>query len=186
MQDSNTSTTGPLRSLELDLKAFHRMAGQAIGQSPAVRDGELRARLILEEAIETAYALVRATQQSNSDALFVVDDICRAAIEKAVVCNPELGALDPISNIAEAIDGCVDLIYVTVGTAVAMGVSLDMFWLAVHAANMQKAGGPVVNGKLMKPRNWQPPNIRDLFENLRPEMSRIAAMDEQRAAQEGS
>lgn len=185
MNDSNTSKDGPLRSLELDLKAFHRMSGQDVGTSPQIRSAELRARLIIEEAIETAYALVRSVSITNSDAFFVVDDICREMIEKVVTANPET-LYDPVSNIAEVIDGCVDLIYVTVGTAVTIGVSLDMFWLAVHAANMQKAGGPVVNGKLMKPRNWQPPDIRTLFENLRPEMSRIAAMDEQRAAQEGA
>ena len=53
----------------------------------------------------------------------------------------------------------MDEIYVLLGSLAAMGVDFWPLWDAVHAANMAKAGGPVVDGKVKKPEGWQPPDI---------------------------
>lgn len=59
-------------------------------------------------------------------------------------------------------DGLVDLIYVTVGTAVTYGIDLSTVWIEVHDANMRKFGpGAYVDesGKLRKPEGWEGPDL---------------------------
>ena len=102
---------------------------QAIGETSAIRDAELRARLIREEADETVKAILEG-------------------------------------DLVEAIDGLCDLLYVALGTAVSFGVDLEPFWEEVHANNMTKLAGPIVDGKLRKPEGWKPPRIRELLREL--------------------
>jgi len=59
----------------------------------------------------------------------------------------------------------VDLLYVTLGLAVQIGVPLEEVWDAVHESNMQKLGGPVrEDGKILKPDGWQKPDIESIIE----------------------
>lgn len=44
-------------------------------------------------------------------------------------------------------------------TALEFGVDMGPIEDEVHRANLAKAGGPVVNGKIMKPPGWTPPDI---------------------------
>lgn len=68
----------------------------------------------------------------------------------------------------KVVDAICDLIYVTVGTAVAMGIDLEPFWNEVHYANMSKdGGGKRGDGKVMRPDGWLPPNIAALLEQQR-------------------
>lgn len=56
----------------------------------------------------------------------------------------------------------VDLIYVTVGTFVELGIDPQPVWAAIHAANMQKEPNPNIEGgkgKAVKPEGWQKPRI---------------------------
>ena len=127
------------------VRQFHHGMGQTIGRTPALRDNELRAKLIYEEAMETIKALG-----------------CEASDEDGVMC----GWYTP--NEVEVIDGLCDLLYVVFGTAVAMGVDLDPFFAEVHKTNMAKLAGPVrEDGKRLKPEGWQPPDIEGLLEKAR-------------------
>lgn len=64
------------------------------------------------------------------------------------------------------IDALCDLLYVTYGAAVCLGVDLEPFFREVHRANMAKQGGPLrEDGKQLKPPGWQPPRIRELLED---------------------
>lgn len=66
-----------------------------------------------------------------------------------------------------AIDALCDLLYVTYGAAVAMGVDLEPFWNEVQRANMEKCSGPKrEDGKQLKPEGWRPPNHRDVFRKI--------------------
>lgn len=134
---------------------FHAHTDSTIGLTPALRDNELRAKLILEEAVETAAALgfhATAELHEPNDA----DGTC-AHFEKQF----------PDPDIEETIDGLCDLLYVTFGTAVAMGIDLDPFFEEVHRANMAKLDGPKrEDGKQLKPEGWQPPNHRAILEGL--------------------
>jgi predicted HAD superfamily Cof-like phosphohydrolase len=112
---------------------FHNRFGvrDAIGEKPELHDGELRARLILEEATETQEAIARG-------------------------------------DLAAAVDGLADTIYVCLGAAVTWGVDLDPIFEAVHQTNMLKVGGTTrADGKVLKPEGWQPPDIEKLLEYQR-------------------
>jgi predicted HAD superfamily Cof-like phosphohydrolase len=129
---------------------------------PQIRDGRLRARLMLEESLETAIGLV-----GEDEAFKVLDEIdgetCRKlARDGRVGCGPD---------IVEVIDGVCDTIYVALGTAEALGVDIAPFFELVHAANMAKTPAPVDgHGKRGgKPDGWQDPkhDIRRLLEEVR-------------------
>lgn len=66
-------------------------------------------------------------------------------------------------------DGCADLIYVTIGTAVRYGIDLVPIWRAVQAANMTKANGPRrADGKILKPEGFKHPDIAGILAAQRP------------------
>lgn len=70
-------------------------------------------------------------------------------------------------DFVESIDGLCDIIYVVLGTAVTLGIDLELFMAEVHASNMAKIGGPTrPDGKILKPDGWQPPRIRELLEKV--------------------
>lgn len=81
--------------------------------------------------------------------------------EEAKEFSDALDANDPIA----AIDALCDLLYVTYGAAVSMGVDLDPYFYEVHRSNMAKldplTGKPIYreDGKLLKPSNWTPPDL---------------------------
>lgn len=63
------------------------------------------------------------------------------------------------------IDALCDLLYVTFGTAVELGIDLDPFFIAVHEANMKKLEGPTrEDGKRLKPEGWEPPPIQKMLD----------------------
>ncbi len=65
------------------------------------------------------------------------------------------------------IDALCDLVYVTLGAAVEMGIELDEFFEEVHRANMTKVGGPIrEDGKQLKPRDWRAPDIQAVYRRL--------------------
>ncbi len=65
------------------------------------------------------------------------------------------------------IDALCDLLYVTLGAAVEMGVELDPFFREVHRANMEKFGGEIrPDGKQLKPSGWLPPDIAGVYRRL--------------------
>jgi predicted HAD superfamily Cof-like phosphohydrolase len=65
------------------------------------------------------------------------------------------------------VDALCDLLYVTLGAAVEMGVELEPFFDVVHKANMNKTGGPIrEDGKKLKPDGWQPPDIHGVWQSM--------------------
>lgn len=65
------------------------------------------------------------------------------------------------------IDALCDLLYVTLGAAVQMGVELEPFFKEVHARNMTKVGGRIrEDGKQLKPEGWQPPDLGAVYRRL--------------------
>lgn len=117
---------------------------------PAIRDGELRAALIIEEALETAAALVGCRRAAEL--------VHEALSDMPTNAQPDLVA---------AIDGIVDTIYVAYGAAEALGIDLEPFYDEVHASNMAKANGKInAIGKLEKPADWTPPDIAGVLAQL--------------------
>lgn len=137
------------------VEEFHQATDSTVGFDPDLRDNELRAKLILEEAVETAAALgfaVKAAMYYTPQLeAFKFDERNKVAeFEKSY----------GLPDILDAIDGLADLLYVTFGSAVAWGIDLDPFFAEVHRANMDKLAGPKrEDGKQLKPEGWKPPNI---------------------------
>lgn len=79
-------------------------------------------------------------------------------------------------HLANIADGCADLIYVVIGTAICFGIDLRPIWQAVQSSNMAKIpydegyaqhlralGKKVPIGKVLKPEGWTPPDIHTLL-----------------------
>ena len=63
-------------------------------------------------------------------------------------------------NLPQIAKECADLIYVTVGLALAYGIDLGPVWKLVHDSNMDKVGGEKRDdGKILKPNGWKSPDI---------------------------
>ncbi len=67
-------------------------------------------------------------------------------------------------DMIEMIDALCDLLYVTYGAAVTLGVDLEPHFAEVHRSNMAKQGGPVrPDGKQLKPEGWRPPRLAEIL-----------------------
>jgi predicted HAD superfamily Cof-like phosphohydrolase len=130
-------------NLQQDVRQFMAIAGQAIPERPQWPDQEtmdLRVRLISEEYMETISSMGYNVfvGVSNLDGCWVYEK----EFTQAHLNYP---------NMPETADGLIDLLYVTVGSLLAMGIDMWPLWVEVQRANMAKLGGPVIDGKLMKP-----------------------------------
>lgn len=68
----------------------------------------------------------------------------------------------------DAADALADLLYIIYGTCVAWGIKIDPVFGAVHAANMEKLGPGArtrKDGKVLKPPDWKPPDIKAVLES---------------------
>lgn len=60
-------------------------------------------------------------------------------------------------DLAEVVDACVDIIYVTLGVLCQLGVKGGSVWAAVCLANAKKICGP--NYSVVKPHGWTTPDV---------------------------
>lgn len=125
---------------------FMGLAKQKTPTTPYVPDEAtrlLRARLILEEAMETINAL---------------------GFEFAgMLSTPDLVPTDEGPNLVEIADGCADVSVVTIGTALACGIDMRPIQTLVDYNNLAKFGPGHSfreDGKLIKPPDHRPPNIQ--------------------------
>lgn len=132
-------------------------AGQETPSATIIPDDEtrvLRAKLILEEALETVRALgVTVTTESGVD---ISTDDSSFRFEST-------GEVD----LEGVVDGCADISVVTIGTLIAFGVDDEPVLVEVDSANLRKfepGSYRREDGKWMKPPNWSPPNIMKAVE----------------------
>lgn len=135
--------------------------GQATPSSPVVPDEKtrlLRAKLILEEAIETIRAMgvgVRLRDTGGQGGVVTVDP-------------EELSFyIDGEVDLEEVVDGCADISVVTIGTLIAFGVDDEPVLEEVDQANLRKFGPGSYereDGKWIKPPGWTPPDILGVLE----------------------
>lgn len=144
-----------MNRMQLAVYDFHTKFGATVGNDPGnLADRELRAKLIMEEAVETCAAMgfsVSAIIEDphRQDLINHQDSYVVGTFHKHFAQSDEL----------EAIDGLCDLLYVIFGSAVAWGIDLEPFFDNVHKANMSKMGGKRrEDGKILKPDNWVPPD----------------------------
>lgn len=136
------------------VREFHKAINHPTSPAePRIRDSFLRARLLLEEAIETAIAFVGPHEISA-----IVTEELRRGLERAARTKSS-------SQLVEAIDGLCDTIVVSYGAAEALGVDLEPYFAEVMRSNMAKASGPVrPDGKREKPPGWTPPDIKGILD----------------------
>lgn len=144
-----------MSELQEKVATFHVALGQVDPVEPRDLTPEermLRARLIMEEAIETSCALVGAVE---TDSLY--DEF-----RDGVVSKHGAGAGD----LAEIADGCIDLQVVASGTLLVAGIYDDPLIDEVMRANMAKVGGGKdAAGKFLKPPGWLPPDVYGLLKH---------------------
>lgn len=126
-----------------------RLAGQDTPKDLEIPDEAtrvLRARLILEEALETVDALGVSVALGDADLHY---DALRLTVERE-------------ADLEGVVDGCADISVVTIGTLVAFGVDDEPVLEEVDRANLRKFGpGSYArqDGKWIKPPDWEPPDI---------------------------
>lgn len=135
------------------IREFMQKAGQdtpAVVTIPDEATRILRAKLILEEALETLTALgVSATIAPDS----------KPALGRSTELNFEIVS-EP--DLEEIVDGCADISVVTMGTLIAFGVDDEPILEEVDKANLRKfeeGSYRREDGKWMKPPGWTPPDI---------------------------
>lgn len=134
------------------VEEFMRHARQELPASPVIPSEEvrkLRAKLILEEAIETVEAL---------------------GFRIAWVIDHSYGLIpDREPDLVEIIDGCCDVSVVATGTLSACGVPDLPFQEAVNQNNLDKFGPGHSwreDGKLIKPPGHTKPDIEGILKSL--------------------
>ncbi len=145
------------------IKTFMQLAGQDTPEyptEPSLEIRKLRAKLILEEALETIEAL----------GFEVWGDVDGGDCED----NPYTVELIENSkgfNLVEVIDGCCDISVVTIGTLIACGVPDNPFLEEVDGNNLNKIRRGTIrkDGKLIKPTDHKPPIIKEILEGLEKE-----------------
>ncbi len=144
------------------IRSFMQKAGQKTPGAPLIPEADtrlLRAKLILEEALETVKALgvgVRVTTDDGQEVDFNHVDHLDFFPQGA----PDLEGV---------VDGCADISVVTIGTLVAFGVDDEPILEEVDQANLRKFGpGGYArdDGKWMKPPDWTPPDIQGILHRL--------------------
>lgn len=121
-----------------DVLEFHRLFGQFVGQVPWVPVSD-----------------VVTGSSEERDLLRLREDLIAeeyGELKKGIAEG----------DVVQVADALADLIYVLIGTAVAFGIDLRPVWGEVHRSNMSKVGGPTrADGKILKPKGWQPPQIAE-------------------------
>lgn len=129
---------------------FMMLGDQPPQPSPAAPEHDtilLRARLILEEALETINAMGVAV---------IIDGATAGMANAEFELDP-----DAVDLVALA-DGVADLTVVATGTALAFGIDPLPVQQIVDQSNLAKVINGVTrdsNGKIVKPTGWQPPNV---------------------------
>ena len=144
------------------IKKFMELAGQKVPDKPEIPDAKtriLRARLILEEAFETVDAL-------GVDVSLIVKDDEAISIQFNNLLFEECGEPD----LQEIADGCGDVSVVTIGTLLACGIQDVPLLEEIDAHNLRKfgpGGYRAPDGKWIKPKDLQPPDIAGVLDKQR-------------------
>jgi predicted HAD superfamily Cof-like phosphohydrolase len=147
--------------MQQQVKDFHlQVTKQNTSPSePMLRADELRAALIVEEALEAAVATVGFEKAM---------EIVRKTLKKMgdrVAVDPKCGEPSLVGALGEY----ADLLYVTFGSFEDAGVDGEPFFEEIHRANMMKVGAQVGSepaGKMLKPEGWCPPDIKGVLAKM--------------------
>ncbi|WP_188900063.1 hypothetical protein [Deinococcus aerophilus] len=126
------------------LREFHRAIGLQVPAHPAVPAPDVLA--LRRTLIEEEFAEVQAEFG-------------------ALAARLQAGELAGGTDLAPLAHELADLLYVTYGAFVTLGIDVDAVFAEVHRANMHKVSGPRrADGKQLKPEGWQPADVRGILE----------------------
>ncbi|MEQ9131128.1 MAG: hypothetical protein RJQ08_13525 [Salinisphaeraceae bacterium] len=146
-------------SLHYDrVREFMRLAGQAAPRKPMpmpLETRQLRARLLLEEALETI-----------QHGLGLRVRVAPGTIMESTLDEVEQCAFDEMhgGDLVELLDGCCDVSVVNTGTLIAAGLRDVIPQKLVDDNNLAKFGAGShkrVDGKWVKPPSHQPPPLAE-------------------------
>ncbi len=143
------------------VEEFMYRAKQDVPYFPAIPDEKTRlrqARLIMEESIELI------------ESLGIGISVGGARITKDNFSSNALDDRRPI-DLSEVAKEVADLHVVATGAASACGIRMKPIQEAVDKSNLEKFGPGSytdVHGKLIKPPDWQRPDIESLLDKQRP------------------
>lgn len=80
------------------------------------------------------------------------------------LCGEELTELMDADSLVDELDGILDSIWTLIGYGLARGYDMSGAWAEVARSNLDKIGADGtckkdLNGKVMKPEGWKPPNL---------------------------
>lgn len=139
------------------VKAFHLKMDGETQEFPSpydIQSASFRSAFKIEEIVEFLRA-ASADQAAFEEAITYLHQSLDAAVEKVEKKTPAQMSL------VGQVDALVDLLYLTYGSFVLMGVDPAPMFEAVHFANMGKLfpdGRPrfdSVTGKILKPQHWE-------------------------------
>lgn len=147
------------------VREFMKKAGQTtpdVPEIPSLEIRQLRARLILEEALETIAALgLIPLQWEDGEQRQVIS--MDEEIGNRVTFEPHMTKKP---NLVEIADGCADISVVTIGTLIACGVKDADLLRVVDESNLAKFKGDAhrdPGGKWIKPSDWEAPDIEAIL-----------------------
>ena len=143
---------------------FHQATGGP-GTLDTQAGRELRAKLIMEEAVETVAAL-------GFEVNAFIAHPGRSRVSNDGPDNDIIAdyrKVYPYINIIDYLDGLCDLTYVVMGGAVNANVNIERHFEEVHQANMRKLQGPKrADGKQLKPEGWIGPDHQRVLDTYVP------------------
>lgn len=163
------------------IEKFMRLAGQTVRDKPGKptdKERILRARLILEEALELIHDglgidIIISTDKSDSNLRnnimgsdFSPNPLILRGLEASMTFLPVKEF-----DLEKTIDGACDLSVVTIGTMSCVGVPDIPFLDIVDDNNLEKIEKGRIDeyGKLIKPEGHRPPDIKGLLLELETE-----------------
>lgn len=132
-----------------DVREFHEAVGALAPTAPLLPSKEtaiLRFNLIMEELLELAEAM-------------------GLTIDGHKAIDFDESKIDMI----EIVDAVADILYVTFGSAVAVGVDIEPFWNEVQRSNMSKVKDGYKresDSKWMKGPSYSPADIKGLYDQI--------------------
>lgn len=151
------------------LREFHDAYGVPMRDMPTSDVPELerllRARLVLEEALEFVEAM--------GCTVYAPDSFIEGQLTQVVPTDIQI-QIDPTRDVdlELAADALADTAYVVEGSAVQLGIDLDPVFAEVHRSNMSKLGAdgkPIYraeDGKVLKGPGFRPPDIGRVLRDL--------------------
>jgi predicted HAD superfamily Cof-like phosphohydrolase len=110
-------------------------------------------------SLDVAVFLKACDQESSPENAELYAKLIKEEFEEFVVARRE-------NDEVEQLDACMDMIWVILGYCHMKGYKLDAAWNEVARSNLDKINkqtGKVIkreDGKVLKPDNWQPPNLK--------------------------